>query len=98
MHIEIGGSEGNQDVKEKHHVDDTIQRIKGQWFQKRRLEGNLERYLEAVINGEDNDEEIPAGFLGGISFNHKPTLFAFFRFLTLFWNVVVAPIWGFENF
>jgi len=58
----------------------------------------LEGYLKAVINSEDYDEEIPDGFLSGISFNHQPTLFVIFGFLTLLRNVVVAAIWGFENF
>ena len=59
MHVEESGPESNQNVKEEHHVDYTVESIKGHRLKKWGLECNLERYLEAVVNGEYDNKEVP---------------------------------------
>ena len=98
MSIEVSCSESYKNVQQEHNVDDVVKnfnwlRVKEIWF-----ESDLERNLEAVIDCQQNDKQVPVSFCHCVCFNHQPAFFLLSKLLAFFRYEAKTSILRFENF
>ena len=90
LHVSIGRSEGHQDIQEKEDVRDAVACLDKATLDEFRVESNFKGYLEAVVEGHEQDQEVPLRLKRMVHGHHQ--MRAFVRRIFLLLNIVVAAV------